>query len=1344
MTAPVSDSGRPIPAVPRDGRIAASCSQERMWLFQQMHPEAVAYNSQVALHVTGPLDAAALERSLDEIVRRHEVYRTSLHEVDGTLVQRVHHDAGAALDRVDLSHVPAAEAERRAREAIANEIRRPFRLDALPLARWTLIRLDAGRHILVCMDHHAVTDGWSRHVVLRELMALYEAGVAGRTPDLPAPRLQFADFAAWQRAWLAGDEGRAQIRHWTERLAGGPALVDLPYDRPHPAQPSFRGGHLMMHVGDDELRPLRAVAAAAQATTFMTVLAVFVALLRRYCGGDDLCVGTGIANRRLPDTETLVGMLINTVVLRIDLAGDPSFRALLDRVRTVTLEAYANQEAPFEKVVEAVSPVRRAGVNPLHQVTFNFQNNPMPAVALAGVDTRLERPLFNGSAKYDLYVAGWPRSAERRGDWQRDDSEVLLSWEFNTDVFDEATISRMQAQFRQLLLEAGRHPDRPISELAMADAEERASVERWAGVATTPGEARPIHALVEEHAVRTPDRVAVVAGDARITYGGLDERAERLAAALRRLGIGRDDLVGVHLGRSIDTIATLLGILKAGGAYVPIDPGYPPARRAALLDACRPRCVLTSRALRSRLPDDGPPVVVVEDVLSGAVGLDGPRSPADGESLAYVAFTSGSTGAPRAVAVPHRAVFRLVRGADFARVDDSQTWLHVSPLGFDASTLDIWAPLASGGRLALMPDGTPSLDDIEHAITAQGVTAVFLTTGLFELIARERLEALSGLQQVITGGEVGSMDAVRRVSERFPGLRVIHAYGPTENTTFTTCHAVTAADLSRRRLPIGRPIAGTTVHVLDERGEPCPIGIAGELWTGGLGLARGYWNDPAATAERFVVHPRYGRLYRTGDVCRVLPDGTLEFIGRRDRQVKIRGHRIEPAEIERALQACPGVASAVVEVRGESAIEKTLVAYVAADRGGPVPTAGDLRAALRQVLPDYALPSEIHVLDRLPLTPNGKIDHAALAASPAAPAAPKPPAPRTPMEDVVSAVWQDVLGRDDVGIHDNFFDIGGHSLAALRVLSLVKARTGVELHTLDFFQQPTIAGLAARADRLSLDPGYGVPGTDGFLVELRRHGAGAPVFILPGGWGEANEILVFAGLLRHLEVDRPTYAVRSRAMDRSRPVPERLDDQARDVLQAIGHATGDRPFAIVGECAASALALALAARVEDEGRVVEAIVLLDPGPLSHALSLESRVAELATAVPMADVRALLARASKAVGLFGPLSAVRAALQGSPPGRTGEDAPARPRGLPRRVEQYFRMLASWDPRPVRSPVHLVLSTRFADAAAVAESWTPLAQGPLAVHQVGGDHRSYIREHAVETARVLDGILSGGDG
>ncbi|HYR11663.1 MAG TPA: amino acid adenylation domain-containing protein, partial [Longimicrobium sp.] len=795
------------------------------------------------------------------------------------------------------------------------------------------------------------------------------------------PALQYADFAEWQRQWMHGDALDAQLAYWRERLAGAPAVLELPTDRPRPAVQSHRGESHAFEVRPALAARLRALARETDSTLFMVLLAAFDLLIHRLSGREDVVVGSPIAGRMRGEVEGLIGFFVNTMALRTDLSGDPTFRDLVARVRETTLEAYAHQDLPFERVVEAIRPDRTLSHNPLFQVAFALQNVPMEPVRLPGLTLRLEE-VDSGTSKFDLFLEMEEQGERLRG-----------RVEYATDLWEPATADRMIRLFLHLLDGVAADPDRPASRTELVDAGERRTlVERWSGAARVVRHEATVHGTFAAVAESDPARLALSWDGGTMTYGELHERSSRLANHLRALGVAADEPVALVMDRSPELVVAVLAVLKAGGAYVPINPQYPRTRVELMLADCGARTVLAQARLAASVPADlGMRVVRVDaewDTVAVASATD-PRVEVDAEGAAYVIYTSGSTGRPKGVAVPHRAVLRLVRGADYARCGAEETWLQLAPVAFDASTLELWAPLLNGGRVAIFPAELPTVEALGGFISRHGVTSAWLTAGLFHQMVDANLAALGGLTQLLAGGDVLSVPHVRRVLEALPELRLVNGYGPTENTTFSCCHRIRAEDAERASIPIGQPIAGSTAYVLDAHLRPVPTDVPGELYVGGEGLARGYLNGAALTAARYVPHPFSAtpgaRLYATGDRVRWRPDGTLEFLGRIDQQVKIRGYRIEPGEIEAALQRDPSVAGCVVLVREDVPGDRRLAAYVVPAAGVDADAAllaADIRACLQEQLPAYMLPSAVVVMDALPLTENGKVDRRALPAPP--------------------------------------------------------------------------------------------------------------------------------------------------------------------------------------------------------------------------------------------------------------------------------------------------------------------------------------------------------------------------
>jgi amino acid adenylation domain-containing protein len=1046
---------RRLPALaagPREGEAPASYAQRGLWLLDRLRAEGAAYTVPAAVRLSGALDAGALHRALRELVRRHESLRTVFAERDGEPVQVIIPAGNVTVAVDDLSALPIEAREAEVQRRAAQAARARFDLSRGPLFRAALLCLAADEHVLLLTLHHAVSDGWSMEVLFRELSALYGAFAAGLPSPLAEPALQYADFARWQREHLSAlfDEQEAW---WARALAGAPAVLDLPADRPRPAVRDGRGARARMELSAGTTAALEALARRQGATPFMVLLAGFQALLGRLCGTTEVVVGTPTAGRGDCALEGLIGFFVNPVALRADLSGDPTFGELVERTRDRALAAWDRQELPFERVARAAGADPAAPHAPVFQVMFALQNAPAVSSSLGELGMEPVEHAWE-AAKYDLTVQWHPSADGLRG-----------TIDYATDLFDGATVRALAARYLRLLDAAALDPAQPLSGLPLVRADERARVlYGWNATSRAYPRARSVHALFAAQADRTPDAPALTARGRTLTYAELDARANRLARVLRGRGVGPESAVGVCIERSAELIVALLAVLKAGGAYVPLDPSYPASRLAGMLEDSGAVRVLAGRREAASLPA-GLDVLVLEDALAEAEN-ESAAALADGtgpDGLAYVLFTSGSTGRPKGVAVPHRAVVRLVRGAAWLDFGSGETFLQYAPVSFDAATLEIWGPLLNGGRLAVAPAGALSLAELGRVVREEGVTTLWLTAGLFHQVVDHGVDDLRGVRQLLAGGDVLSPAHVRRALQAIPGIRLINGYGPTENTTFSAVHAIGAADLANGAgaVPIGRPIDNTTAFVLDASMAPLPPGVPGELFVGGDGLARGYAGQPARTAATFVPHP-FGhgeRLYRTGDRARWRADGTLEFLGRVDHQVKIRGFRVEPGEIEAALRAHPAVRAAAVVVRGEGG-EKRLAGYAAAD--GVDHSA--LREHLRARLPGYMVPAWLVVMDALPLNAVGKVDRARLPDPEPAEEADAFVAPRTATETKVAGIWREVLHRERVGVHDDFFLLGGHSLSVTRVMARIRDAFSVDVPLQALFDGPTVAALAAVLD----------------------------------------------------------------------------------------------------------------------------------------------------------------------------------------------------------------------------------------------------------------------------------------
>lgn len=1043
-----------------------SFAQQRLWFLDQMEPGKPWYNISRILRLTGSLDIAALERALNEIVRRHEALRTRFVVQDSQPVQQITWPHHMDLPVVDLSALPEKEQEDGVQHLAAIEARRPFSLTTGPLWRASLLMLQDAEHALVLTWHHIIFDGWSMGVFLRELRILYAAFSTGQPSPLEELVIQYADYAVWQQQQFQGAYIQELLAYWQKQLEGPLPVLQLAADRPRPAAQSFEGAALSLALPLSLMNAIQVLSQREGTTPFMTCLAAFKALLYRYTGQEDILIGSPIANRTHTEIEPLIGLFINTLVLRTSLAGNPTFRHLLSRVRQVTLEAYAHQEMPFDQLVAQVAPQRTMSHTPLFQVMFVVQNAPIESWELPALQLKSTQIVERGLTNFDLTVS----LEDAQADWK-------LEAQYSTDIFEAGTIRRMLDHFQILLESAVTSPDQHLRDLPILSTDEQYEItSAWNDTRTDYPRDRCVHELFEEQASLTPDAVAVVYDGTALTYQELDWRANQLAHHLQRLGVGPETLVGLCIERSLDMIVGLLGILKAGGAYVPLDPDYPQERLAFMLEDTGATVLLTHQQHTARLPQRSLRVVCVDTdwITIAQERRDCLQSGTRADNLAYVTYTSGSTGKPKGVSIIHRGVVRLVKGTDYADLTADDIFLQLAPLPFDASTLEIWGSLLNGARLVILSPHTPSLEELGQVLLQHRVTTLWLTAGLFHLMVDERLEDLRLVRQLLAGGDVLSTSHVWNVCQTLRGRRMINGYGPTENTTFTTCYQVSSERPLGASVPIGRPIANTQVYILDASLQPVPVGVPGEVYIAGDGLARGYLNRSGLTAQAFMPHPFSrepgARLYRTGDLARYLPDGNIEFLGRLDHQLKIRGFRIELGEIEAVLRQHPAVCEAAVvaqEREGSQGHDKRLVAYVVVQKEAQ-PTASELRDWLGSKLPDYMLPSAFVMLDAIPLTPIGKVDRRALPAPDKAFARENAfVAPRTPTEETVAEIWKQVF-LHPVGVEDNFFDLGGHSLLATRVISLIRKTLAVELPLRSLFESPTVAGLAEIIDRVRL------------------------------------------------------------------------------------------------------------------------------------------------------------------------------------------------------------------------------------------------------------------------------------
>ena len=1057
IAGPASVAG-PIRPRDRTAPLPLSFSQERLRFLSELDPDDHVYNMQGAVRLTGSLKPGVLRRVLNAIVARHDILRAGFPIIDGELRLVIAPELELDMPVVDLTALSPERREETVHRIARDDAREPYDLAHGPLIRAKLIKCAEDDHVLLLPKHHLVFDGQSGGILYREIAALYGAFVRDEPSPLPALPIQFGDYAAWQRERLSGARLDAELAYWLDHLDGAPPLLDLPTDRPRPETQSYTGGRCWFSLSSELTSAIEAFSRTLGVTPFIALLAGFEVLLHRYSGQSDFVLGTVVGGRTRPEVEELLGLFVNTLPLRARLDGVATVADHVGRVRQVAVGAYAHQEMPFDRLVAALNPDRSVSYAPVVQVLFGLMPKDLRHVQLD--DLTFERMNIDlGTGRVDLSVM-----------IGEDHGTLEGFFEYSDDLFDRARIERMIGHFEILLRSMVANPQAPLGDVSVLSAAERHRLLVDSNdTAVDYSAERCIHELFEEQVARTPDAVALVLEDRQMTYAELNARANQVAHHLIGLGIGPQALVGLCMERSIDLVIGLIGILKTGGAYVPLDPSYPPARLTFMLTDTRAPVVLTQEGLLAHLPSYGGRVLCLDrdGTAIAAQPEANPPPRATGESLAYVMYTSGSTGTPKGVPAPHRAVLRLLLGIDYAQLDERQTFLLLSPISFDASTFELWGALLHGARCAIFRDRVPTLETLDAALQRHHVTTLWLTASLFNVVVDEAPHILRGVRQLLIGGEALSPVHVRAALECLPETQLINGYGPTEGTTFTCCYRIPhPLDEARVSVPIGRPIANTRVYVLDRYQSPVPVGVAGELYIGGDGLAHGYLNRPDMAAEKFLPDPFSAvpgaRMYRSGDLVRHLPDGNIEYLGRLDDQVKIRGHRIELGEIETVLSEHPAVRQAVVLAREDSPLAKRLVACVVPEEDG-FADGEALRAFLRERLPEYMRPAAYAWLEALPLTPSGKVDRRALAARPyghdLAGRAPVPA--RNALEEAVGGIWCELLKRESIGVHDNFFALGGHSLLAMQMLARLATRLQATLPLRRIFEAPTIAELAA-------------------------------------------------------------------------------------------------------------------------------------------------------------------------------------------------------------------------------------------------------------------------------------------
>jgi amino acid adenylation domain-containing protein len=1309
-------SPEPTPASSdRPVHLPLSFEQRGLWFLDRWEGGNSAYHLFAAARLDGPLDVPRLERAIRDVVRRHDALRAYFPIVDDLPVQVIQPRVEVDLARVDLREAPEGEREAAVQELARTEIHRPFDLDRAPLLRATLFRLAGEEHVVLLTMHHLIADAFSMTLLVKEIMAIYGAVAPSGRPG------RYADYVRWQTEALDDGTLREQLAYWRERLADAPPPLALPVDRPRPETQSFRGAHLRFDLSAELSEALRELSRREGVTLFVTLLAAYQTVLHRYSGQEDVCVGTPVAMRNRPGSETLVGCCMNTLALRTDLSGNPDFRELLQRARETTLGAFANQEVPFDRVVEELRSRRDPSRSPLFQTMLILHNLRWPELQMEGLAVRPQE-VESGTSTLDLTLI-------------IDTGECLRgTLEYNVDLFDASTAARLLTSFEGVLESVVADPHQRLASLPENRQRERLLEMEWNDTAVDFGEPGCLHGLVAAQALRTPDAPAVVFRETQLTYRELELRADRLAAQLGALGVGSGDVVGVCAEPSLEMEVGVLGTLKAGGAYLPLDPRDPRERLELILRDAQVRVLVTTAGLLGRIPADVAEVVLVDAAAPSST--DAVVERATPETPAYVIYTSGSTGAPRGVLVPHRAIWNQVKWRQLAfPLDASDVVLQCTPFGFDPCVWELFGPLAAGARV-VFPD--PGRDgDTEYlvrTIAREGVTNVQVVPSLLGVLLEEpELPGCGSLRRVFCGGEPLTPTLQELFFRRLPSVELINLYGATETAVDATWWRCRPQETLPHSVPIGRPIANVRAHVVDTELRPVAVGMPGELCIAGACLAGGYLNHPEHTAERFLPDPFVDGaiLYRTGDRARRLPDGSLEFLGRLDEQLKIRGMRVEPGEIEAALLRHPDVREAAVAVVGETADERRLVAFVAGGERHPV-TGEAVRDHLERVLPRTTMPSHLVVLDALPRLSNGKLDRHRLPrlARPGPEQAGVIAPPRDTTELRLVRLWEDFFSRP-VSVRDNFFELGGTSLSAARMVGRLRREHGREFPLSLLFRAPSVEAIA-RTLRQTPSPLQPSP-----LVPIQPRGSGPPFFCVHPMGGDVFCYYELASLLD----DHPFFGLQAPGLEAEEEPLTSIEALAEYHLQAVRSRQPEGPYLLGGWSMGGVVALEMARRLEEEGRSVALLALLDPhldslGAEEIAEACGEFMRGFATDLgrdgnPLvlpelpwppnseAEIRTLLDLLQTAGGVSFDLDRSQA---------------RRYLGV---LEAHTRAMQAYVPRPYTGSVTLIRADERADlpTSEVMPVWQRIAGGGVAIHRVPGTHYTMLRHPNVQQLAAL---------
>jgi amino acid adenylation domain-containing protein len=1310
-----------------------SFAQQRLWFMDKLQPGSALYNVPAVLRLTGKVDFKLLQQALNRVVARHEALRTTFVSREGVPYQKVNSPSPVEFHSADLRKMNEESRKEKVDRFVTEEVRRPFNLAEDLMIRAALLQTGDAEYILTLVVHHIASDEWSFEILFQEWADAYRALAEGDESEPLAPASTYRDYARKQSLWAQSEQYKKQLAYWTEKLAAPLPVLQLPLDNARPATQTYDGTFTTRLLPISLLERLTTLARELDCTLFMVLLAAFKVLMHRYTHQEDLIIGSPIAGRQNESTQGIIGFFVNTLALRSSFAGDPTFREFAAQVRKTTLEAYENQDVPFDKLVEELHPQRASSHSPIVQAMFSLEHEFIKPHLFQGFEVEW-LDVDTGTAKFELILAA-----------RKSSGGLKLTAEYNTDLFDPERITRMLQHFEVLLESISANPDEKVSEVnLLPNAERHQILVEWNNTQRDYPRVECIHQVFERQVSQTPDATAVKCGDQVLTYRELNARANQLGHRLQKSKVSAGTLIGVYLDRSADMVTAFLAILKAGGAYVPLDPGYPAERLSWMIQDTRMPVILTSAELKSELPESGATVICLDSEWASI--QDEPRqlppNISTPESIAYVIYTSGSTGKPKGVMVPHKGVTRLVLDTDYVQIKSADKIAQASNASFDAATFEIWGALLNGATLiGISKDVVLSPADFATSLRANEISVLFLTTALFNQLARETPGIFSTLDTVLFGGEAVDPKWVQAVLECKPPRRLLHVYGPTENTTFSTWHPVHHADEETLTVPIGRPIANSTLYILDRNMRPVPIGITGEIYVGGDGLALGYWESPELTASKFVPNPfdslHHTRLYKTGDLGRFDANGNVEFIGRIDHQVKLRGFRIELGEIEAVLAKLPGVSEAVVTVREDTPGDRRLVAYLVP--AGAPPSTSELKALLRAHLPDHMIPSAFVFMEEFPLTPNEKIDRKAL---------PKPDqtrpdlednyiSPRDQTEEQLCAIWESILSVRPIGMDDNFFDLGGHSLLAVKLFSQIEKTFGRKLPLATLFRAPTIEQIARV---LKEQPNQKQNWST--IVDIQPKGSRPPFFWIHSLGGDGGGgFFYYRKLAELLGPDQPSYGIRSPQQPFSR-----IEDMAKFYVEEIRKFQPHGPYYLGGFCFGGNVAFEMAQHLTQLGEPVGLLVMLETAPpnINQKQSWSATAAKYSIENIVENVKdfvhhspqeklALLKQKGKRLGqkFRGKIAPAAGPTEKSPDLKDVLDLSHYPKDYVLYAQTHWQALTHYQPRPYSGEITLFRAKKQGlSNFNHTLCWDALVEDRVSVTVIPGTHESMLQEPNVQ--------------